>query len=481
MTATRQRLLWLLGAALLLAALGFAGSAWWRGPQVEVMEVRRAPLVRTLQFSARVATLSRVDIGSTLTGRVEQVRVREGDAVQAGDVLVQLEGDELRAALAQAEAAEQQARAALAGLRGSGRASAQGALAQAEATGRAASAALARAEQLVAQGFYSGAQLDEARRAAAVASAQSRSARAQVQASADAGTDVAQAQAQLGVARAAASAARARLAQASLRAPLDARVLVREVEPGQIVQPGKALLSLALAGPTQLVAQVDERFLDQLRPGQNAAVVADAFAGERFAAQVLSLAPAVDAQRGAIEVKFALAGTPPAFLREDMTLSVEVQTGRRDAALVLPQSALRPLAAGGAGTRAGSGAGAAASSAPPNAATPDAGDGAAATATTAAAPQGTLREVLVVQGGRAQLRSLRLGLHTLGAVEVLDGLQEGEQVLVRSLGAKGVLEPGQRVRPRPVAWAPGAGSNGSSAVSVRAENAGGAMSNAMGR
>ena len=171
MTATRQRLLWLLGAALLLAALGFAGTAWWRGPQVDVLEARRAPLVRTLQFSARVATLSRVDIGSTLTGRVEQVQVREGDAVQAGDVLVQLESDELRAALAQAEAAEQQARAALAGLRDSGRTTAQGALAQADATERAASAALARAEQLVAQGFYSGAQLDEARRAAAVAGA----------------------------------------------------------------------------------------------------------------------------------------------------------------------------------------------------------------------------------------------------------------------------------------------------------------------
>lgn len=478
MTARRQRLLWLLGAALLLAALGFAGSAWWRGPQVEVMEVRRAPLVRTLQFSARVATLSRVDIGSTLTGRVEQVRVREGDAVQAGDVLVQLEGDELRAALAQAEAAGQQARAALAGLRGSGRASAQGALAQAEATGRAASAALARAEQLVAQGFYSGAQLDEARRAAAVAGAQSRSARAQVQASADAGTDVAQAQAQLGVARAAASAARARLAQASLRAPLDARVLVREVEPGQIVQPGKALLSLALAGPTQLVAQVDERFLDQLRPGQSAAVVADAFPDQRFAARVLSLAPAVDAQRGAIEVKFALAGTPPAFLREDMTLSVEVETGRRDHALVLPQSALQPQAAGSGGK----GGGAPAPSAAPQAGVPDAGNAATAAATAtrvAAAQQGTAREVWVVQGGRAQLRSVRLGLHTLGAVEVLDGLQEGEQVLLRSAGAKGPLQPGQRVRARPVAWAPAAAAPG--APGVRAENAGGAMSNAMGR
>ena len=481
MTTVRRRLLWLLGAVLLLAGLGFAGTAWWRGPQVEVIEVRRAPLVRTLQFSARVATLSRVDIGSTLTGRVEQVQVREGDAVQAGQVLVQLESDELRAALAQTEAAEQQARAALAGLRGSGRAAAQGALAQAEATQRAADAALARAEQLVAQGFYSGAQLDAARRAAAVAGAQSRSARAQVQASADAGTDVAQARAQLDVARAAASAARARLAQASLRAPLDARVLVREVEPGQIVQPGKALLSLALAGPTQLVAQVDERFLDQLRPGQSAAVVADAFPDQRFAARVLSLAPAVDAQRGAIEVKFALAdSTPPAFLREDMTLSVEVETGRRNSALVLPQSALRPLAAGsantvsggGGGGGGGGGAGVPATNAVPSAAAPDAGN-----AVAAAAPQGTAREVLVVQGGRAQLRSVRLGLHTLGAVEVLDGLQEGEQVLVRSAGAKGPLQPGPRVRARPVLWSP-AGSNGSSA---RAEDAGSAMSNAMGR
>lgn len=468
MTATRRRALWLLGAALLLGGLVFAGVAWLRGPQVEVIEMRRAPLVRTLQFSARVETLSRVDIGSTLTGRVAQVRVREGDAVQAADVLVQLEDDELSAALAQAEAAEQQASAALAGRRGSGRTTAQATLAQAEATQRAASAALARAQQLVAQGFYSGAQLDEARRAAAVAQAQALSARAQVQASQDAGTDVAQARAQLDVARAAAGAARARLAQASLRAPLDARVLVRAVEPGQIVQPGKALLSLALAGPTQLVAQVDERFLDQLRPGQDAAVVADAFPDRRFSARVLSLAPAVDAQRGAIEVKFALTGASPTFLREDMTLSVEVQTGRREAALVLPQSALRPLATGAAGASAA--AGTTGAVAAPQGDAPE----------LSAAPQvQEVRQVLVVQGGRAQLRSVRLGLHTLGAVEVLDGLAEGEQVLERSAGSEGTLRPGQRVRARAGAWTPAAPANPDNGV--RAENAGGAMSNAMGR
>lgn len=429
----RRRLLWAAVAVLVLGALALVGLAWRRGPQVEVIAVQRAPLVRTLQFSARVATLSRVDVGSTVTGRVAEVRVTEGATVRAGDVLVQLEDQEWRAALAQAEAAEQQALARLAGLRSSTRTATQAALAQAEATQRTAQAALVRTQQLVAQGFYSAAQLDEAGRAATVAQEQVRSASAQVQANADGGADLVQAQAQRDVARAATAAAAAHLAQATLRAPTDARVLLRAVEPGQIVQPGKALLSLALVGPTQLVAQVDERFLEQLRPGQSATVLADAFPEQRFAARVLSLAPAVDAQRGAIEVKFALDGAAPDFLREDMTLSVEVETARRDATLVLPQSALR-----------------------------------VADATAAPADQ---TEVLVLQDGRAQARSVRLGLRTLGAVEVQEGLAAGEAVL-----RNGTVTPGARVRGQVVGWQP---SNPRSAA--RAEDAGAAMANAMGR
>ncbi|MBK6323179.1 MAG: efflux RND transporter periplasmic adaptor subunit [Burkholderiales bacterium] len=416
-------------AVVVLGASALAAVVWLRGPQVDVIEVHRAPLVRTLQFSARVATLSRVDVGSTVTGRAAEVRVMEGATVHAGDVLVQLEDQEGRAALAQAEAAEQQARARLAGLRSSARTTAQATLAQAQATERTAQAALTRAQQLVSQGFYSPAQLDEVRRTATVAQEQVRSASAQVQANADGGTDLVQAQAQLEAAHAAKTAAQARLAQATLRAPTDARVLLRAVEPGQIVQPGKALLSLALVGPTQLVAQVDERFLEQLRPGQSATVLADAFPAQRFSARVLSLAPAVDAQRGAIEVKFALTGDVPAFLREDMTLSVEVETARVDAALVLPQSALRAPA------------------------------------------QGNQAEVLVVQDGRAVARSVRLGLRTLGAVEVQEGLTEGDAVL-----QSGGAAAGGRVRPHVVDWHPAA-----TQLAAKAEDAGGAMANAMGR
>ena len=215
---------------------------------------------------------------------------------------------------------------------------------QAEATLRAAQAEFARHRQLVAQGFISASRLDDLLRAVDVSRAQHVSAHAQVRANADAGTEVVQAQAQLDQARAAVTTAQVRLAQTQVTAPADTRVLTRQVEPRQIVQPGKALFSLALAGPTQLNAQVDERFLDQLQTGQSASVVADAFADQRFAAHVLSIAPAVDAQRGAIDVKFSRDKAPPAFLREDMTLSVEVEIAKRERALGVPLGALRSRA-----------------------------------------------------------------------------------------------------------------------------------------
>ena len=425
----RRRWPWLVAAVAIAAGALFAWQAL-RGPRVDALPLSYAPLVRTLQFSARVATLSRVDVGSTVTGRVAQVLVTEGAQVRKDEVLVQLESDELRAALTQALASERQAQARLSGLRSTGRSGARAALAQSDATLLAATAELARVKQLVAQGFFSVSRLDEAQRAADVARAQQSGGAAQTQAVGDAGTEVMQAQAQIAASHAATAAARARLKQAAVLAPADARVLTRQVEPGQVVQPGKALMALALAGPTQLVAQVDERFLDQLQTGQMAMVVADAFAGQRFAARVLSIAPSVDAQRGAIEVKFALEQQAPAFLREDMTVSVEVETGRRARALVLPLRALRTQASVEPAT------------------------------------------VLVVDAGRAQQRKLQLGLRTLSAVEVLEGLAEGDQVL---LG--GTLKTGDRVRARAVVREQADAAQNKAG----AQDAGSALTNAMGR
>jgi HlyD family secretion protein len=441
---SRRLLLALLALALLAAA---ATAAWrMRSPSMPAFVVQPAPLVRSLQFSGRVATAQRVELGSTLTGRVRSVAAAEGARVQAGDVLLRLEDDELRAALDQALAGEQQAAARLAGLRSSGRSAAQAGVAQAGSVLAAARAELQRTRELLAQGFVSPARLDEARRAEAVAQAQLDAALAQREANAEPGTDTAQAQAQLTLARAAVAAARARLAQATLSAPAAGTVLLRAVEPGQIVQPGRALLHLALAGPVQLVAPVDERFLQQLQVGQTADVVADAYPDQRFAARVLSIGPLVDAQRGAVEVKFSLAGLPAAvreLLREDMTLSISVETGRRDSALVLPLAALRGPA-----------------------------DPAAGTAAAGAAASGDTATVWVLQDGRAQPRLVRLGLRTLDAAEVLQGLAAGDTVLLGSGAA-----PGQKVRADTSAGRPPLDGSARAA----GESAAAALTGAMGR
>jgi HlyD family secretion protein len=426
---TPNRRWWWIGLLVALLVAGAWAVMWWRGSPADAVVVEQRTLVRTLQFSARVASQTRVDVGSTVTGRVQAVLVAEGAAVKQGEVLLRLESQELSAALSQAEAAERQAAAQLAGLRSTGVVSAQAAVSQAEAASRAAQAAWARTNQLVTQGFLSGAALDEAQRSRDVAQAQLDSAQAQQRASGERGADQAQAQAQRAAAQAASQAARAKLAQTELLAPADGRVLLREVEPGQIVQPGKALLGLALAGPVQIVAQVDERFLDQLRAGQTASVLADAYATQRFAARVLSIAPSVDAQRGSIEVKLALLEAAPAFLREDMTLSVEVETARRERSLVLPLAALRVAGADGSPT------------------------------------------VLVNEAGHAKERSVRLGLRTLEAVEVIDGLAEGDQVLVG-----GALQAGQRLRVQVVPWQLTQRTNGGAAPDASA-----ALTNAMGR
>ncbi|HEX5806736.1 MAG TPA: efflux RND transporter periplasmic adaptor subunit [Macromonas sp.] len=415
-----------------IAVIVLLGIGWfsWRPEPTDAWTVVRAPLLRTVQFSARVATRSRVDVGSTVTGRVVQVLVDEGDAVRAGQPLLRLEPQELQAALAQARASEQQAQARLHGLRGNVRTQSAAALAQAEANLRTAQADLNRVQQQVVQGFVSAARRDEAERVVAVARAQQQAAQAQVQANAEGGAEWRQAQAQWDNARASRALALAKLEQAEVRSPTAARVLVRSVEPGQIVQPGRALLALALDGPVQLKAQVDERYLEQLAPGQVAHVVADAYVNQRWRATVQRIAPAVDVQRGAVEVTLGLDGPAPEFLREDMTLSVEVETGRREQALSVPLAALR------------------------------------------GSVQGDAAQVLVVDGGRAQWRRLRLGLRTLETAEVLEGLQAGDQVLL----AAGV-EPGQRVRPRATTHLPVAGSDSSS----NAAAAGTALSNAIGR
>jgi HlyD family secretion protein len=387
--------------AIALAALALA--AWavlaWQGTTVDVVPARSTPLTQTVVVSGRVLAPARVDVGATITGRVQKVGVDEGDRVKAGQLLVELERAELAAALAQAVATEQAAATRIAQWRDVATVSAREQLVQAEANYRNIERDAARQEQLFKQGFIGESRLDEARRAAAVAKSQYETARAVAAASAPAGVDRRLLDDQLAQARAARETAAAKLAQTMLRAPAAGVVLDRSVEPGDIVQPGKRLLALALDGDVRLTALIDEKNLAVLRVGQRARVSADAYPNQPFAAELSYLSPGIDVQRGTVEAKFAVPAPPP-YLRSDMTVSIDIEVAARADGLVIPAAAVREL-------------------------------------------QSRQPWVLVVRDGRAARQTVQIGARTAEQVEVLSGLVAGAEIVTTP-----DVAPGARVHKR---------------------------------
>jgi HlyD family secretion protein len=205
---------------------------------------------------------------------------------------------------------------------------------------------------------------------------------------------------QLDGSRAALAQAQAQLAETTITAPADGVLLRRDVEVGDLVQPGVAVLSLAVGGPVEVRVDADERYLAALAVGQPATVIADAYPDRPFGAVVSEIAPVVDRQAGTVELKLAVA-EPPDFLLNDMTASAEIVVGESLRALLLPITAIRV-------------------------ADPDAW-------------------VWRVVDGTALRQPVTLGLKGRDQVEILSGLVPGEPVVADAAD----VEEGERVRPVP--------------------------------
>jgi HlyD family secretion protein len=258
---------------------------------------------------------------------------------------------------------------------------------------------LDRATSLEKTGAATVATLDDARRAYEVARAQMNTAQFAVYTASPGGSDYVMAETQVAQARANLDTTKARLAYATVVAPRDGVLISRNVERGYVVQPGATLLVLAPDGKTQIELQIDERNLGKLTLGQKALVSADAFPEKRFPAVVAFINPGVDINRASVEVKLDVAD-PPAYLRQDMTVSVDVEVARKDNALVVAARGVHNELSG--------------------------------------APW-----ALGVRDGRAYRQPLKIGLHGQTQVEVLEGLAQGDWALPAGSG----VVSGQRVRP----------------------------------
>lgn len=389
--------------AAALAFLWFIAIPAMLGPVVEADPVVRADFVQSVVASGHVEAPFRVTIGSQIVGVVADVPVAEGQSVKAGDTLIVLDDREARSAVVQAEGFVAQADARVRQMRELTLPSAEEALAQANATLANAQAAFDRTSKLAATGVSTRAALDDATKALAIARAQVRAAQYQVYTSKPGGSDYVMAETQLAQARASLQTAESRLAYTVITAPRDGVLISRSVERGNIVQPSSVLMTLSPSGDTQLVVQIDERNLGLIGVGQKALVSTDAFPKETFAAEVVYVNPGIDLQKASVEVKLRVSN-PPGYLRQDMTVSVDIETGSRAAAVVVPTKNVRGL--------------------------------------NTSAPW-----VMKVAGGRTVRQPVKLGMVSSNKSEVVGGLQPGDMVLA----ATSLLKEGVRVRARPTA------------------------------
>lgn len=384
--------------AAVLAVLGFLFRDSILGASVAMCSVVRGDLVQTVVASGRVVNPQRVSVAALVTESVVRVPVEEGQSVRRGDVLVELDDRDERAAIAQAEAAVAQAEAKVRQIREANLPAARLALEQAQANQKLARAQFERYRDLKAQGYVSQAALDDVTRNLDVADSQLAAARVAVQTSAGGGADHELAQAALRAGRAGLDAAVARLAHMVVVAPADGVLIARSVERGDVVQPGKALMVLAPSGQTQIVVDIDEKHLAVLASGQRALVSADAYPDRRFTADVVYINPGIDPVRGSVEVKLRVPNPPP-YLRQDMTVSVDIEVAARKSALVVPADCVFDAA-------------------------------------------GREPWVLAVIDGRAVARKVALGIRGNGRVEIASGVGEDDKLVPVTAG----IASGRRVR-----------------------------------
>lgn len=302
----RRRWPWLVAALLVAAGIGFAVTQ--RRPEVQASVVMTAyPSARFAELTASgyVVAQRRAAVSSKATGRLVELRVREGSVVKTGELIARLDAADVSAAVLAAQAGVRQAEA---GVR-----QAEAGQRQAEVEQGNADVELQRTLALQAQGFVSPQAVDAARRRfdaarAAVAAAQAGVAVAQAAR--------AQAQGQLEVQKVGRDST-------EIRAPFDGVVLVKNANVGDMITPFSnaagsqgAVVTMADMGTLEVEADVSESNVGRVRPDQPVEIALDALPEARFRGSVSRIVPTVDRAKATVMTKVRFDRLDPRILPE---------------------------------------------------------------------------------------------------------------------------------------------------------------------
>ncbi|MES1245772.1 MAG: HlyD family efflux transporter periplasmic adaptor subunit [Acidobacteriota bacterium] len=401
----RSRILLGTGLLLLLSLIPLwpALQRWSRAEQsVDLASLRTATVVRgdlerDVAAEGRVVAANHPRLYSPAQGTVS-LSVRPGQAVRKGQALATIGSPELQSQLAQERSRLQSIESELGRARLSAR--------QQNATNRqnaelrrvrleAARRELQRAEKLRAEGLLNEVEHERDKDAVRLAEVELEQARE--------GSSLQKEALDFEVADRAQQADRQRLVVADLErrvreltvtAPFDGLVATLDVDDRQAVPANAPLLTVVDLSTYEIEARIPEAYADEAGSGTRAEID---YAGRKYPGTLTSVSPEV--RDGQVEGTVAFAGPAPDGLRQNQRVSVRLILDRRTNVLKVPRG---PFYESGGGSK-----------------------------------------VYVLADGLATLRPIRAGAVSVGEVEILDGLAEGEQILLTDVqqfrGAQTVL------------------------------------------
>jgi HlyD family secretion protein len=315
-----RRWLWLAGVLIVTAGAGWLflrSGDEAAAPRYTTEAATVGTLVVKVSATGNLQPINQVDVGSELSGIVDQVLVDDNDQVKKGQVLARLDLSKLqdavvisRANLASAEAQVLQARATV-------------------AEARAALERFRQVAQLSGGKVPSKSEMDSAEANLKRAEANEVGARASVT-----------------QARASLQSGETNLAKANIRSPIDGVVLARKVEPGQTVAASfQAPVLFTLAedlAKMELQVDVDEADVGQVKAGQKASFSVDAWPGRQYAAVITRVGYGSQVKDGVVSYLTVLeVVNDDLSLRPGMTGTAEITTLTREKVLLVPNAALR--------------------------------------------------------------------------------------------------------------------------------------------
>jgi len=329
--------------ALLVALLALAGAALFVGWGLVREKGANGDLVANGTIEA-----TEVEVSSKLPGRLAQLLVKEGDQVQANQVIARLDTSEIEAEVAQHRAtvarAEAQLRELLAGSRLQEIEEARANLEQAEHNLKLARDEWDRLDSLFKEGAISAQERDRAKNSFEVASSQVKATRERYEMIRIGPRQevIEAARHERDRAKAALGMAQVRLRDSTILAPLAAIVLTKRAEQGEVVNPGFPIVILIDPDDLWLRVYIPESEIGLVGIGQAAAVTVDSFPNRRFEGKVIEISSKAEFTPRTVQTKKE---------RVNLVFGVKISLDNRERLLKPGMPADTEIKVGGRGTK----------------------------------------------------------------------------------------------------------------------------------